>query len=68
MTIEYGPGLPKVLYPTDFALTFNGETYRLYYLRGAPQLICQGTLSAWDEKSLLHPSKITSWYLHDMAA
>jgi hypothetical protein len=58
-TLENNNTLPKVFIPELYAMTFDGENFRLYRMLGAPQLI--GSASVSGEAGVIHCSALGQW-------
>lgn len=65
-TLEHHLSLPKVLIPTSFAMTFNGESFRLYLMQGAPFLI--GEARYGTQPGIIHMNEISKWREYKISA
>lgn len=65
-TLEYTRTLPKVFIPSRYAMTFDGERFKLYRMLSAPELIGEATLS--EAAGLLHSSALPHWLEQKLAA
>ncbi len=65
-TLEYTASLPKVFIPARYAMTFDGERFKLYRMLAAPELIGEATLTT--SAGVIHCNALSQWLEQKIAA